>query len=62
MYHLSSSLEYDDPYLLSYTYILGHAPGMKAFTFLLYGLALCMMYVYIYMLAPFGVIVTARVT
>ena len=52
LYHLFSSLEYGDLCLLSYTYILGHALGMQAFTFLLYVLALCMMYVYIYLLAP----------
>ena len=52
VYHSSSSLEYDDPYLLSCTYILGHALGMQAFTLLLCVLALCMMYVYIYLLAP----------
>ena len=53
MYHSSSSLEYGDPCLFSYTYILGHALGMLAFTFLLCVLALCMMQVYIYLLAPF---------
>ena len=41
---------------------LGHTLGMHAFTFLLCVLALCMMYVYIYLLAPFNVIVTVRVT
>ena len=53
VYHSFSSLEYGDPCLLSCTYILGHALGMQAFTFLLCVLALCMMYVYIYLLAPF---------
>ena len=52
-YHSSSSLEYSDPCLLSCTYILGHALGMQAITFLLCVLALYMMYVYIYLLAPF---------
>ena len=28
MYHSSSSLDYSDPCLLSYSYILGHALGM----------------------------------
>ena len=28
MYHMSSSLKYGDPCLLSYTYILGHALGI----------------------------------
>ena len=62
MYHSSSSLEYGDPCLLFYTYILGHALGVLAFTFLLCVLALCMMYVYIYLLAPSSVIVTVHVT
>ena len=53
VYCSSSSLEYGNPCLLSCTYILGHALGMQAFTFLLCVLALCMMYVYIYLLAPF---------
>ena len=53
VYHSSSSLEYGDLCLFSYTYILGHALGMLAFTFLLCVLALCMMQVYIYLLAPF---------
>ena len=44
----SSSLEYGDPYLLSCTYILGHALGIQAFTFPLCVLVLCMMYVCIY--------------
>ena len=52
VYHSSSSLEYGDPCLFSRTYILGHALGMQAFTFLLCVLALCMMYVHIYLLAP----------
>ena len=50
------------PCLLSRTYILGNALGMQGFTFLLCVLALIMMYVYIYMLAPSGVIVTVHVT
>ena len=64
MYHSSSSLKYGDPCLLSSTYILGHALGMYAFTFLHCVLALCIMYVYIYLLdpPPFGVIVTVRTT
>ena len=62
MYHSFSSLEYGDSYLFSCTYILGHALGMQAFTFLLCVLALCMMYVYIYLLAPSSVIVTIHVT
>ena len=62
MYHLSSSLEYGDPCLLSFPYILGHALGMLAFTFLLCVLALCMMYIYIYLLAPSGMIVIVHVT
>ena len=62
MYHSSSSLEYDDPCLLSCTYILGHALGMSAFTFLFRVLALCMMYDYIYMLALSDMIVTVHVT
>ena len=53
MYHSSSSLEYGNPYLFSCIYILGHALGKQAFTFLLCVLALCMMYVYIYLLGPF---------
>ena len=61
MYHSSSSLEYGNPYLLCCIYILGHALGMQAFTFLLYVLALCMMYVYIYLLAPPSVIVIVHV-
>ena len=52
MYHSSSSLEYGDPYLFTCIYILGHALGMWAFTFLLCVLALCMMYVYIYLFSP----------
>ena len=52
VYHLSSSLEYDDPCLLSCTYTLGHGLGMQAFTFLLCVLELCMMYVYIYLFPP----------
>ena len=62
MYHSSSSPRYGDPCLLSCTYILGHALGMQASTFLHYVLALCMMYVYIYLLVPSSVIVTIRVT
>ena len=46
MYHLSSSLMYGDPCLLSCTYILGHILRMQAFTFLFCVLALCMIYVY----------------
>ena len=53
LYHSFSSLKYGNPYLLSYIYILGHALGMQVFTFLLCVLALCMMYVYICMFAPF---------
>ena len=52
LYHSSSSLKYGDPYLLSCIYILGHALGMQAFTFLLCVLALCIMHIYIYLLAP----------
>ena len=48
LYHLSSSLEYGNPCLLSCIYILGHALEMQAFTFQLCMLALHMMYVYIY--------------
>ena len=51
MYHSSLSLEYGNPCLLSCTYNLGHTLGMQAFTFLLCVLALCMMYIYIYILA-----------
>ena len=53
LYHSSLFLEYGDPCLFSCTYILGHALGMQAFTFLLCMLALCMMHVYIYLLALF---------
>ena len=52
LYYSSSSLEYGVPYLFSCTYILGHALGMQAFTFLLCVLSLCMMQVYIYLFAP----------
>ena len=52
VYHSSSSLEYDDPCLLSCTYILGYALGMQAFIFLLCVLALCKMFVYIYLFTP----------
>ena len=66
MNHSSLSLEYGDPCLLSYSYILGHAQGMQAFTFHLCVLEMCMMYVYIYiyiyLLTPFGVIVIVHVT
>ena len=62
LYHSFSSLKYGNPYLLSYIYILGHALGMQVFTFLLCVLALCMMYVYIYLLPPLGVIITVCVT
>ena len=61
VYYLSSSLEYGDPCLLFCTYILGHTLGMQAFTFLLCVLALCMMYVYIYLFTPSSVIVTVHV-
>ena len=62
MYHSSSSLEYGDPCLLSFTYILGHALGMQAYTFLLCVLALFMIYIYIYLFAPSDVIVRVHVT
>ena len=53
LYYSSSSLGYGVPYLFSCTYILGHALKMQASTFLLCVLALCMMHVYIYLLALF---------
>ena len=53
LYHSSSSLEYGNPCLFSCAYILGHTLRMQTFTFMLYVLALCMMHVYIYLLAPF---------
>ena len=53
LYHSSSSLKYGDPCLFSCTYILGHTLGMQAFSFLLCALALCMMHLYIYLLALF---------
>ena len=48
--------------LCSCTYILSHTLGMQAFTFQLCVLALCMMHVYIYLLALSDVIVTVHVT
>ena len=62
LYHLFSPLKYGNSYLLSCIYTLGHALGMQVFTFLLCVLALCMMYVYIYLFPPFGVIITVCVT
>ena len=70
MYHSSSSLEYGDPCLLSYTYILGHACSRDVgIYFTVCVLALCMMYVYIYIyiyiytyLPLSDMIVTVRVT
>ena len=50
------------PLLFSCTYILGHALGMQAFTFPLCVLALCMMYVFIYLLVLSGVIIIVCVT
>ena len=61
VYHSSSSLEYGDLCLFSCTYILGHTLRIQTFTFLLYVLALCTMYVYIYLLAPPSVIVIVHV-
>ena len=50
------------PLLFSCTQILGHALGMQAFTFPLCVLALCMMYVFIYLLVLSGVIIIVCVT
>ena len=59
VYHSSSSLEYGDPYLLSCTYIWAILQGCRHL------LSACIVYdvcIYIYLLAPSGVIVTIHVT